>query len=109
MSNLRLNTHSTYACSHVLSGINRNELTFDDLPLHQDCINVLVIIIQYEVRARRLRNEQRLKKDKLEVLLSKDYTWQMEKRKQEQIKVSSIYDTVHVRLLSKKLMTSKHI
>ena len=51
------------------------------------------------MRARRLRNEQRLKKDKLEVLLSKDYTWQMEKRKQEQIKVSIIYDTVHVYLL----------
>lgn len=45
---------------------------------------------QYEVRARRLRNEQRLKKDKLEVLLSKDYTWQMEKRKQEQIKGNKI-------------------
>ena len=51
------------------------------------------------MRARRLRNEQRLKKDKLEVLLSKDYTWQMEKRNQEQIKVSIIYDTVHVYLL----------
>lgn len=45
---------------------------------------------QYEVRARRLRNEQRLKKDKLEVLLSKDYTWQMEKRKQEQIQGNKI-------------------
>lgn len=59
------------------------------------------------MRARRLRNEQRLKKDKLEVLLSKDYTWQMEKRKQEQIQVSLInmYDTVHVCLLRKKVMT----
>ena len=50
-----------------------------------------------------MRNEQRLKKDKLEVLLSKDYTWQMEKRKQEQIKVRI---TVHVKyLFGEKLMT----
>lgn len=41
---------------------------------------------QFEVRARRLRNEQRLKKDKLEMLLSKDSAWQKEKRKQEQIR-----------------------
>lgn len=53
-----------------------------------------------------MRNEQRLKKDKLEVLLSKDYTWQMEKRKQEQIKVRITYGTVHVKyLFSEKLMT----
>ncbi|XP_078377121.1 uncharacterized protein LOC144660384 isoform X2 [Oculina patagonica] len=45
---------------------------------------------QHEVRARRLRNEQRLKKDKLEMLLSKDYTWQMEKRKQEQMKGNKV-------------------
>ncbi|XP_073236549.1 uncharacterized protein [Porites lutea] len=49
----------------------------------------------YEVRARRLRNEQRLKKDKVEMLLSKDYAWQMEKRKQEHIKEN--------RLLAKKI------
>ena len=59
------------------------------------------------MRDRRLRNEQRLKKDKLEVLLSKDYTWQMEKRKQEQIKVSFV--TAHGYLLSKKLMMRKRI
>lgn len=41
---------------------------------------------QFEVRARRLRNEQRLKKDQLERLLSRDSAWQMEKRKQEQIR-----------------------
>ncbi|RMX46770.1 hypothetical protein pdam_00021614 [Pocillopora damicornis] len=41
---------------------------------------------QFEVRARRMRNEQRLKKDKLEMLLSKDSAWQKEKRKQEQIR-----------------------
>ena len=35
-----------------------------------------------------MRNEQRLKKDKLEILLSKDSAWQKEKRKQEQIRVS---------------------
>lgn len=53
-----------------------------------------------------MRNEQRLKKDKLEVLLSKDYTWQMEKRKQEQIKVRITYGIVHVKyLFSEKLMT----
>lgn len=53
-----------------------------------------------------MRNEQRLKKDKLEVLLSKDYTWQMEKRKQEQIKVRITYGTVHVKyLFSEKSMT----
>ena len=61
------------------------------------------------MRARRLRNEQRLKKDKLEVLLSKDYTWQMEKRKQEQIKVGIVYDTVHVYVISDKLMRGKQI
>lgn len=53
-----------------------------------------------------MRNEQRLKKDKLEVLLSKDYTWQMEKRKQEQIKVRITYGTVHGKyLFGEKLMT----
>lgn len=41
---------------------------------------------QFEVRARRLRNEQRLKKDQLERLLSRDSAWLMEKRKQEQIR-----------------------
>jgi len=45
---------------------------------------------QYEVRARRLRNEQRLKKDKVETMLSKDFAWQMEKRKQEQIKENKL-------------------
>ena len=50
------------------------------------------------MRARRLRNEHRLKKDKVESLLSKDYAWQMEKRKQEQIKVLS-YDLVQFMFL----------
>ena len=48
------------------------------------------------MRVRRLRNEQRLKQDKVEMLMSKDLAWQEERRKQEQIKVSlwSILDLI---------------
>ncbi|XP_074623117.1 uncharacterized protein LOC141881265 isoform X1 [Acropora palmata] len=47
---------------------------------------------QYEARARRLKNEQRLKQDKVEKLLSKDFTWQIQKRKQEQIKGNKLLE-----------------
>ncbi|XP_068758038.1 coiled-coil domain-containing protein 177-like isoform X2 [Montipora capricornis] len=54
---------------------------------------------QYEVRVRRLRNEQRLKQDKVEMLMSKDLAWQEERRKQEQIKGN--------KLLAKKIKDSE--
>ena len=42
---------------------------------------------QYEVRARRHHYEQKLKKDKEDVIRAKESNWQRQLRKQEQTKV----------------------